>query len=274
MRQTLLSRWEASLLGSAIPKINQTLHGSQVESWQKQQEEGIDALAEAGKWQPVFRGQNSGVSERLVSCLPLLLFLSDQPESLREEMNSIAQQQTDSPLVSAAIAAYETAIRWGTTEQLSGQTLFGQLEANINSEIGYKVLKTLQESQQQGATLRQLRQNLPVTCQDIWLALYCFATTSEDLTLSVRRVKNSLGSDAEILALVGALLGVHNGMNAIPIPWRRRLQKERTQWKDKLKLMFATWSGSYHVTKLNPSLEQNATIIAPSGVIQPRKWNL
>lgn len=271
MRQTLLSRWEASLLGSAIPKIDQTLDCSQIESWQKQQEEGIQSLAQTGKWQPIFQGGNDGISDILISCLPLLLFLSDQPEVLRQEMNKIAQQQNDPLLVNAAIAAYETAIRWGTTEQLSQKTLFWQLEATINSEFGYKVLKTLQESLHQGATLQQTRQSLPATCQDIWLALYCFATTSEDLTLSVRRVKSSKGSNAEILALVGALLGVHNGMNAIPIPWRRRLQKERTQWKDKLRLMWAAWSGSYYVTKLNPSLEQNAMTIAPSGVIQPRR---
>jgi ADP-ribosylglycohydrolase len=247
------------------------LDSSHIESWQRRQEEGLHALAETGQWQPIFKGETYGASEVLVICLPLLLFLSDQPQILRQKMNTIAQPQDDSPLASAAIAAYQTAIQWGTTEQLSGKRLFFQLKATTDSEVGYKVLETLQESLHQGATLQEAQAQLPATCQDIWLALYCFATTSEDLALSVRRAKTSTRSNPRILALVGALLGVHNGINAIPIPWRRQLQQERTKWKDKLRLMWATWSGNYYGTQLNPSLEQNVMTIAPSGVIQPRR---
>jgi len=122
--------------------------------------------------------------------------------------------------------------------------------------------------------LQEIKLKLPSTCQDIWLALYCFATTSENLALSVRRVKTSEGSNSIILALLGALSGVHNGVNAIPVSWRCLLQKERTEWKQKLRLMWATWSGNYHFpgrANLDEHLDVNAMAIAPCGVIQPRR---
>jgi len=87
-------------------------------------------------------------------------------------------------------------------------------------------------------------------------------------------VKASEGSNSIILALVGALSGVHGGVNAIPVSWRCLLQKERTEWKQKLRLMWATWLGNYYFpgrANFDEHLDVNAMAIAPCGVIQPRR---
>jgi len=271
MRQTLLSRWEGALVGSALAKINKVSGSAKVESWSKMQAQGVRALAETGQWQPIFREQEYTVSETILLCLPLMLFFSDQPEVLRAQLSALAQQQGHSSLETSVLLAYSTILAWAISEQLPKKALFHQLQISLNRESSYKVLETLQDSFHKEITLQETRAKLPLPCQDIGLALYCFATTSEDLTLSVRRVKTSQGSQPINLALVGALSGVHNGVSAIPISWRFLLQKERRQWKQRLKLMWATWSGSYHFARFEQHQELNATNIAPSGVIQPRR---
>ncbi|AFZ42303.1 hypothetical protein PCC7418_0048 [Halothece sp. PCC 7418] len=270
MRQTLLSRWEGALLGSTLPKIKTPSASEKVKTWGEKQAQGIRELAETGEWSPTLENHHDRASEILVLGLPLILFFSDQPERLEEQLKKIGQQP-ENTLTISAIIAYARAITWGVQETLSGKLLFHNLRETLNCPESYKVLETLQDSLEQGNTLQQTRLKLPLTCQEIWLALYCFAMTSENLTLSVRRVEKSKGSDTAILALVGALSGVHNGVNAIPVSWRCRLQKERTAWKENLRLMWATWSGSYKFGTLDPRLEQNAMTITSSGVIQPRQ---
>jgi len=274
MQQTLLSRWEGALLGSCLPWMENVSEGAQVESWYERQSQTIQALAETGQWQGGINWKGYTTSEIILSCLPLILFFNDQPETWGEQLSAIAQQKNESSLATAAILAYATAITWGTSEKLRGNTLFKKLRKDLDEDSSCNVLIMLQNSLEQEATLQEIKLKLPSTCQDIWLALYCFATTSENLALSVRRVKTSEGSNSIILALLGALSGVHNGVNAIPVSWRCLLQKERTEWKQKLRLMWATWSGNYHFpgrANLDEHLDVNAMAIAPCGVIQPRR---
>lgn len=270
MRQTLLARWEGALLGSMLPKINRRAALETIASWQETQLEGMQALAATGQWHPNLQAKQENASAILIQALPLLLFLSDQPFALEKQLQTISQAAKDS-LTMAAMGAYAIAITQATAETLSGKTFFQHLKATLNGKESYKVLETLESSLEKEETLQQIRHKLPATCQDIWLALYCFATTPDDLTLSVRRV--GWESNPALLALVGSLSAVHNGVNGIPVSWRCQLQKERTAWKATLKLMWATWSGSYKFAMLDRRLEGSVMTIAPSGVIQPRQQN-
>ena len=208
MRQTLLSRWEGALLGSTLPVIKSVSASETVQSWHKTQGEGMRALAETGEWSPHFEVSQDPASEILVQSLPLLLFFNDQPQRLAQQLRQIALQGNNTRTTDAMVA-YAFAISWGTTETLVGNHLFQQLKVTIHNEESYKVLETLQGSLEQGETLQEIQVKLPLTCQDIWLALYCFATTSEDLTLGVRRVNKSKGSNPAILALVGEIGRAH-----------------------------------------------------------------
>lgn len=269
MRYPVLFRWQGSLLGSSLGGVL-TQRENSVATWQKVQEEGIQCLATTGEWEPLYSQGEISASELLLQHLPLLLFFHDQPQVLREQILAIATQQNYSPEKMSAIMAYATVTSWILTEQLYGKTLFRNLLATAaDGESNDKILQTLQTSLEKGATLQEIKNQLPPTCQDIWLALYCFATTVEDLVFTVHRGQTMASVSPFVLPLVGALSGGQNSISAIPIPWRCWLRKQKQEWDNTLERMFATWSGSYEFAKINQPLKQSA--IATSQVIQPRK---
>lgn len=264
MRETVLSRWEGSLWGSRLGEENQT------PVWLEKQTEGIIALATTAKWEVAFTSETTP-SEMLLQSLPLLLFFCDQLSDLKRQLWELGKQRNYSVATQTAMISYATVMSWALTEQLNGNTVFKRLGETVTEENSYEILQILQTNLQQGKTLQETKGDISSPCQEIWLALYCFASTSEDVVLSVCRGKKCF-SNPVILGLVGALSGGHNGVRAIPIFWRSRLKKEeREQGKQMLESMFVTWSGSYEFAKINQLRNSIETrIIAPSGVIQPR----
>jgi len=263
MRHSVLSRWQGSLLGTSLGECL-TQQGSR---WQEIHQQGVRHLASTGQG-PSLQG-DLDASEIPLQHLPRLLFFHDQPQGLREQLLAIAKQQNYSQATTSAIIAYAIAMSWSLREQLDGTTLFRDLLATSEGESSSRILQTLQTNLEKGKLLRETSNQLSSTCQAIWLALYCFATTSEELMLSLSRGQTLTSVSPVLLPLVGALSGAHNGMSAIPIPWRCWLTQQRQQWEPELEAMFATWSGSYELAKINPSLKQSA--IAASQVIQARR---
>lgn len=265
MRHTLLSRWQGSLLGISLGKVFRLEKGEQTRIWQEMQEEGIEALAKTGEWTPEFSDKKVSASEMILICLPLLLFFHDQPQELKKQLFTLAQQQNYSLSSQSAIIAYATAMVWILREQLCEASLFRDLEA-ISGETNYKILQTLQIDLENRETITSL---LLSPCEEIWLALYCFVTTSEELLLTMRRAEKLTAVNPLLFSLVGALSGAHNGVSVVPIPWRCQLRQEKEKWKKKLDPLFATWSGSYEFAKISEPLKQSA--IAPINMIQTRK---
>lgn len=266
MRQTLLSRWEGALLGCSLEVGKEFQEDSSVPFWRQIQEEGVKSLATTGQWKPSFPLREYPVAEVVLLGLPLMLFFSDQPQEWQEGLNL----QHRSKREQAAIVAYGTVIEWSIEETLTEKTLFSDLQTAIGDKSSNEVLQMLQSHADKGKTLQETKAVLAPTCQDLWLALYCLGTSLEDLPLSVGRAKRIKQWHPLVLPLVGALSGIHNSINAIPIPWRCRLQEEKHQWKQELLLMLATWSGSYEFAMMNQHLKQSA--IAPAKVIQTRNY--
>jgi ADP-ribosylglycohydrolase len=268
MRHTLLSRWQGSLLGSSLGKVFRLEKGEQACIWQEMQEEGIEALAKTGEWTPEFSDKKVSASEMILICLPLLLFFHDQPQELEKQLFTLAKQQNYSASSQSAMIAYATAMIWVLREQLSETSFFKDLEG-ISGETSYKILQTLQTYLENGETIKQIRRQLLSPCEEIWLALYCFVTTPEELLLTMRRTEKLTAVNPLLFSLVGALSGAHNGVSVIPIPWRCQLRQDKEKWKKKLDPLFATWSGSYEFAKISEPLKQSA--IAPINIIQTRK---
>lgn len=275
MRQTLLSRWQAALLGSSLGGIFGTQQAATLNAWREMHEQGVKALAETGDWQPVFSSQKATPAEILVQCLPLMLFFHDCPQTLQERLSAIAQEQKYSPKTTAAMVAYGKVIGWALRDELQEKTLFQDLQTTPSQTTGYEVLQTLQTQREKGETLKATKIKLPSPCQDIWLALYCFGITSEHLTVSVGRVQAIKGSNPLVLPLVGALTGGYNGVSGISLPWRLLLQKQ--QWEPRLAAMLGTWSGSYEFARIDQHLQKpiitdrvRGSAIASPGAIQGR----
>ncbi|MFP4132996.1 MAG: ADP-ribosylglycohydrolase family protein [Halothece sp.] len=249
MRHLLLSRWEGTLFAASWG-----LDCSLI--WQQ----GIETLATKGDWQPSLSRESPG--EILLVSLPRLLFFCDQPKVAIRQSDHLAEAQL-------AITSYTRVMATIFAEQLVRERLFQDLQLNLWQEDDYEILQTLQISLEQGKSLQEVNKQLPPSCWEIWLALYCFVTSAEDLVLTVNRA-NQFGG-AEVMALVGALSGAHNGMSAIPVPWRCRYREQLKCWKAKLEAMFITWSGSYQFGKMGQSMNINQLgAIALPGVIQAR----
>ncbi len=270
MRQTLLSRWQGALLGSFLGAIFGAHEEAELKSWREIQEEGIKSLTETGEWKPRLKSHNINPAEMLVQCLPLILFFHDQEEELKERLRAIAQLPKKSAETMEAIEIYATVMSWILKEQIRGKNWFEDLKID-------EWLQTLQTQRNKGSSLEETQAELSGACQDIGLALYCFGITSEDLRLSVGRVKTIKGTNPWVFPLVGALSGAHNGMVGFPLSWRLLLHKQKREEERKLILMLGTWSGSYKFAKINQPLKKGTltgrvkgTAIASLGVIQRR----
>ncbi len=249
MRHLLLSRWEGSIFLACLG-----LDCSLI--WQQ----GIESLAAKGDWQPSLRKESPG--EILLVSLPRLLFFCDQPEGAITQPHQLAESQL-------AIISYTKVMAAIFREQLVRKRLFQDLQVALWQEDDHEILQTLQINLKQGKSLQEVKKQLPPSCWEIWLALYCFVTSAEDIVLTVNRADQWGG--AEVTALVGALSGAYNGVSAIPIPWRYRYKEQLKRWKAKLEAMFITWSGSYQFARIGQPMDINQLgAIALPGVIQAR----
>ena len=247
MRHLLVSRWEGSIFGAGLG-VDYSL------IWQQ----GIEALATQGDWQPSPKKESP--REILIVNLPRLLFFCDQPELAITPPHQTAESQL-------AMTSYARVMAIILAEKLVIENLFQELQAAFWQEDDYEILQTLQISLEQGKSLQEVNKQLPSTCWEIWLALYCFVTSAEDLVLTINRADQFGG--AEVTALVGALSGAHNGVSAIPVSWR--CQGKLKPWKPQIEAMFVTWSGSYQFAKITEPMNINRLgAIALPGVIQPR----
>lgn len=249
MRHLLLSRWQGSIFAACLG-----LDCSLV--WQQ----GIESLATKEDWQLSFTEETAG--EILLISLPRLLFFCDQSEETITKPHHLAESQL-------AINSYVRAMALILREKLVAERLFQDLQATFGQDYDHESLQTLQISLEEGKSLQEVKEQLPLSCWEIWLALYCFVTSAEDVVLTINRAEQFGG--AEVVALAGALSGAHNGVSGIPIPWRCRYREQLKHWKTKLEAMFITWSGSYQFARMGQPMDINhLNAIALPEVIQPR----
>ncbi len=260
MGYSLLLRWQGSLLAASVGKLFYPQWQPQIEKWSNHYYQGVTTLAQTEQWE-LSGWQQYSASELALLGLPLFLFFSDQPQQWEQQIGT--QQQNS---LQQGVIAYGLGIQWAMQEQRFGKSLFEHLLHYSALANSHPLLKTLQLFYNQGKPLKEFQSQLPRDCHQIWLALSCFATTPDELALTVKRAASYPATTPLLTSLVGAIAGVHNSVSAIPIPWRYHLKKEQQQWKQPLEEMFATWSGSYQRAQMNPRL----SAIAPAGVIQPR----
>lgn len=222
-------------------------------------------------------------SEASVATLPMALFFHENQELLRQHLVQAAaiwQLETDA---SAGMLAIATAMALTLTETLNRTTLIPHILRGLGTEqsiLAYR-LQQVQTLIEAGADLetttrkvRRLPANLgnrgDASDMAIALAFYCFLYTPEDFRLCVIRAVRSGYQNQITAALTGALAGVYNGINGIPVSWRVAalkipVFKKRRQLTDQL---LAVWLGVYDQKQINGRYKQ-AAVAAPN-IIQRR----
>jgi len=222
-------------------------------------------------------------SEAAVATLQMALFFHENQELLRQNIaqaTAVWQVETNA---SAGVLAIATAMALTLTETLNRTTLIPHILRGLGTEqtiLAYR-LQQIQTLIEAGAdletTTRQVRR-LPAKLGNrgdasdmaIALAFYCFLYTPEDFRLCVIRAVRSGYQNPITAALTGALAGVYNGINGIPVSWRVAalkipVFKKRRQLTDQL---LAVWLGVYNQNQINGRYKQ-AAIAAPD-IIQRR----
>lgn len=121
-----------------------------------------------------------------------------------------------------------------------------------------------------------LEQNLSQETPDrmIGQVFSAMLSTSDDFRLTLQRAASWIPQQPELLVLVGALSGLHNGLRSLPLSWRLVLRT--LQWdtvsslEDRLlnlaNICAAQWAGCY----TTPSKKWSDLTIAPPGHLCPR----
>jgi len=226
---------------------------------------------------------NAQSSEIALSTLHLALFFHENQDRLRQSLVKAAAIWQVDPNASAGVLATAIAIAVILTETFNPTPLIPQILSRLGTEPT-ALTKRLQQVQTliaagadletTTAHLRRLPENLgnreDASDMAIALAFYCFLYTPEDFYLCVSRAVRSGYQTPITAALTGALAGVYNGINGIPVNWRVAALTipafiQRWQLTDQL---LAVWLGVYDQHQSTNQYKQ-AAIAAPN-IIQRR----
>jgi hypothetical protein len=207
-------------------------------------------------------------SALLFALLPQILTWPDPRERWQERLNLWLKKGLISEL------AQEEAIIWGQGLSLilRRKTPLEQLIPQLSLISPQNTLLTqIQSSLKQNCPLEStvsswVKETSPLGIA-IATSLYTFLQTPEDFALSVRRANCSPYQRQLTTTLAGIWAGLYNGIDGIPLAWRRILPKEpiKPKLSQKAREIYQIWAGiSPHL-----SLSQH-NAVAYGGSIQPR----
>lgn len=226
---------------------------------------------------------NAQSGEIALSTLHLALFFHENQDRLRQSLVQAAAIWQVDPNVSAGVLATAIAIAVILTETFNPTTLIPQILNSLGTEPTpltdqlHQVQTLIEAGSDLETTTTNLRRspdNLgnreDASDMAIALAFYCFLYTPEDFGLCVSRAIRSGDQTPITAALTGALAGVYNGINGIPVNWRMAALTipafiQRWQLTDQL---LAVWLGVYDQRQSTDRYKQ-AAIAAPD-IIQRR----
>ncbi|NET78445.1 MULTISPECIES: ADP-ribosylglycohydrolase family protein [Okeania] len=163
----------------------------------------------------------------------------------------------------------------GEKEPLVGQ--LRQVEQLINQKANLdtaitKLSKNLKSCSRQDIFSEE--QENSISCPfflPICLALYCFLSTPEDLSLSILRGSRTKWA-TEICTIVGTLSGAYNSTTGIPVEWRQKMGAEllginEAEILKLAKKLWAVWCGVYDPNNMTQNI---VPAVAARNIIRPR----
>ncbi|KJH73106.1 ADP-ribosylglycohydrolase family protein [Aliterella atlantica] len=277
MRYSLSSQFRGTLLGAMLgEKVSKQVPSQTAKCLIP----AMYSLIELGRFEPQHWQEKLSVASiseiaPTIATLPLALFYHENELKLKQNLSASAGIWQNEPIVRESILSVGYA-----TSQVLSKIKPAQLVPHILSlmetpqtELAYK-LQQVQELCSQGAslerTLTQVTTKEALTTS-IALGFYCFLSSQEDFSLTVKRaqhLQNPLAS-----AIAGALSGAYNSAMSIPSSWQAALtieqnsaEKEVLQLSDSL---VAVWSGVYDY-EVHPAELVTKTVVAAPRVIRWR----
>ncbi|MBD2102723.1 ADP-ribosylglycohydrolase family protein [Leptolyngbya sp. FACHB-261] len=225
---------------------------------------------------PWHQASGTGTTARalpgLARIVPVALFFHENLAVLREKVYQtvVLTHNTLDAWYGALAIAHAIAI--ALRNELEPERLLPRTLEYLQDEAA-PLSARLQDAQallEAGADLETARLRLPLH-QDpaaiIALAFYCFLSTPDDFSLSIRRAVRC-GNPASILAsLCGGLSGAYNGWTDVPVSWRLRYATEPVALADQL---LATWAGAYTVLPVQEAVPLPMAPVAAPGILRPR----
>ncbi len=195
------------------------------------------------------------ISEAIWASLPVILFYHEQPHKLAPALSSTLNFWLHPQESSALGLALGEAIALLLRKNCRPQEIINQTELEKILGLSTKFWQNLPCLE---FALKEITAHTSPSYRAIAIACYCFLSTPEDFSLSIRRA--ILAPQPEITAaLVGILSGAYNGFRGIPWGWygesrnlfinsseseSGNLVSDRYQLIDQL---FAAWAGHYHI---------------------------
>jgi hypothetical protein len=289
MKHLLLNRFQGALIGGNIIYITtqQIALNQLILAVSPILMNGIDSLIRHGKFERQDWVENMFAdlpsSERaIVAMLPLMLFFHDDRVKLREILIEVSHGwQLDWETCSSAVAIGYIVSR-SLTESLNHNTIISRLlDETINLHpLLFQELSALDRLLDRSHSLHQVVRRLTISPHPIvtptLLAIYCFLSTPEDLSLAIRRAHQIEDRSQLICALTGILAGAHNSLIGIPLNGYIATQ-EREQWLSSAAGLLKTWAGidreHSSMTSIPPSsksITADPLAVASPQVIQRR----
>jgi hypothetical protein len=207
-------------------------------------------------------------SALLFALLPEILTWPDHEERWQSRLSFWLKKGLISEL------AQEEAIIWGQGLSiiLRGKTPLNQLmpqllTINPKNHLLTQIQSALRQNHPLQSTLSIWAKEISPLGIAIATSLYTFLQTTEDFALSVRRANSSPYQRQLTTTLAGIWAGLYNGIDGIPLAWRRSLPKEGIKQKlmDKAGEIYQISVGLSPNLLLSP---YNA--VAYGGTLQPR----
>lgn len=257
MRSSLTSRFRGALLGAALGEVlgnNVQWRGQKLrspdwfsvdrwgfssvetadQSWVQLALKVAQALTLNHRWQADALPQSFPDSPQqaglAIATLPLALYYHEDITQLRSHFSALFPSDHGILETRLGVEAIAFTLSLSLHEQLLPALLIEQLLSEL--DLAIDLLFTQQLTQVQNFLLNascsaiaisQLRVLPPGKTLAIAIALYCFLSTPADPRLSILKAARLGYLPPLTCALVGALSGCYNGLEGLPLHWRRSL---------------------------------------------------
>ncbi|MDY7002634.1 MAG: ADP-ribosylglycohydrolase family protein [Cyanobacteriota bacterium] len=233
-------------------------------------------------------------SNAVIASLPVTLLYHEDKLKLQQKLQQWGKVWQNSSDINPTNLAIGYVIAQTLTEQLDTQTIIPKIIDYIGEKeplVGQlrKVEQLIDRGANLDTAITQLSKNVKsfsrqqifpeqqeksISCPffiPICLALYCFLSTPEDLSLAILRGARTKWA-TQICTIVGTLSGAYNSSAGIPVEWRQKMGGQllginEAEIMKLAKKLWAVWCGVYDP---NNMIQNIVPAVAASNVIRPR----
>lgn len=289
MKHLLLNRFQGALIGANIMYVDrqQLMPNQLTVETTSVMIEGINRLVcsekfDSKKWAENTFSDIPSPDRAILAMVPLMLFFHDDRVKLREILIDVSHiWQLDWETCSSAVTIGYIISR-SLTESFTPSTIISQLLAEITNlhPLLFQQLSMVERLlfgsedllEQRAHSLHQVTRKLAATSQPVIastvLAIYCFLSTPEDVSIATRRAYQIKDRSQLICALTGILAGTQNSLAGIPLNGYLATP-ERAWWLQAAASLLTAWAGVYHEHSSTLAITVQ-TVVSPLSVSSPR----